>query len=410
MRGRLGWLPTGRRRVAGFVGLAACVVLAGGLILEISARTSPSSGPSSGPSISPTVSPSASPRPSESPTPGASATSVQATVVARVADCQNPLGWDYAVSGNDLFVVCEPANPPSSNAGPGGPYVARVDLTTNKVTATYRYKTTMTYIEGLTVDGGSLWFYGIFGGSGCAGDCRGWRRLERFDVATGKNTLEIPDVELVGSSSGYIWARDSLVENGPLRKLDPKTGKEMGRFPFNMGRAQFACGSLWGITGKDLGTADAGATVARIDPADGTILASFAVQGMPGSLQSVGEECWANVEPAGDDPYTAYYADHFIRLGDSGLQYTSPLFHLENQSGSTSTTFVDIQGGSFWLVSDGAAATLQRLDPSTWQPTGTLWQIGASGYQGDPFAIIGGSFWVFDDAGGLSRLDIAPGS
>jgi len=148
MRGMPGWLPTGRRRVAGFVGLAACVVLAGGLLLAISARTSPPIIASSSASISPTVSPSASPRPSASPTPGASATAVQATVVARVADCQNPLGWDYIVSGNDLFVVCEAANPPSSNAGSGGPYVARVDLTTNKVTATYRYKTTMTYIEG----------------------------------------------------------------------------------------------------------------------------------------------------------------------------------------------------------------------------------------------------------------------
>lgn len=402
------WLPTGRRRVAGLVGLAACVAVAGGLLLGIPARTSPSSGASS----SPTVSPSASPRPSASPTPGATATAVEATVVARVADCQNPLGWDYTVSGNDLFVVCDAANSPSSTAGPGGPYVARVDLTTNKVTATYRYKTPMTYIEGLTVDDGSLWFEGIFGGSGCAGDCRGWRRIDRFDVATGENTFEIPDVGLAGSSSGYIWVRDSLTQNGPLQKLDQNTGQEKGRIPFAMGSAQFACGSLWGITGNNLGTADTSTTVARIDPADGTVLASFTVPGLLHSLQSVGTECWASVEPAGADPYTAYYADHFVRIGGSGVEYTSPLFHLENRSGSLSETYVDIQGGSFWLVNDDrlTTATLQRLDPSTWQPTGTPWQSGASGYQGDPFAIIGGSVWVFDDGGGISRLDIPLGS
>jgi hypothetical protein len=411
MRGRPSWLPTGRRRIAGLVGLAACVALAAGLLLEISARTSLLSGASSNPSASPTVSPSAPPRPSASPTPGATASAVEATVVARIADCQNPLGWDYAVSGNDLFVVCDTANSPSSNAGQRGPYVARVDLTTNKVTATYRYKTTMTYIENMTVDQGSLWFEAIVGGSGCAGDCHGWRRLERFDIATGKNTVEVPDVELVGSSSGYIWARDSLAENGPLRKLDPKTGKEKGRTTFNMGRAEFTCGSLWGTTSSNWATDSASTTVARIDPADGTVLASFTVPGSPSSPQSVGKECWASVAPAGVDPYTADYADHFIRIGDSGVEYTSPLFHLDNQSGSLSETYVDIQAGSFWLVVDDhpTTATLQRLDPSTWQPTGTLWQSGASGYQGDPFAIIGGSVWVFDDAGGISRLDIPLG-
>jgi hypothetical protein len=409
MRGRPSWLPTGRRRVAG---LAACGALAGGLLLGIPARISPSSGASSSPSTSPTVSPSASPRPSASPTPGATPNAVEATVVARVADCQNPLGWDYAVSGNDLFVVCDASNSPSSSAS-GGAYVSRVDLTTNKVTAAYRYGTAMTYIENMTVDHGSLWFEGTFG-SACAAPCNGFRHLERFDVDTGKNTLDLPNVALVGSAFGYVWVSDlsaPMGTGGPLRRLDPKTGQEKGSIPFSMDRAQFACGSLWGITGNNLGTADTSATVARIDPANGTVLASFTVPSLPHSLQSVGTQCWASVEPAGADSSTAYYADHFTRIGVSGVEYTSPIFHLENQSGSTSETYVDIQGGSFWLVSDDrvATATLQRLDPSTWQPTGTLWQIGASGYQGDPFAMIGGSVWVFDDDGGLSRLDIPLG-
>jgi len=331
--------------------------------------------------------------------------------VARVADCQNPLGWDYAVSGNDLFVVCDASNSQSSNAGPGGAYVARVDLSTNKVTATYRYKTAMTYIENIAVDGGSLWFEGTFG-SACAAPCNGFRHLERFDVDTGKNTLDLPNVALMGSAVGYTWVSDKnapLDTGGPLLKLDPKTGKEKGSIPFNMERAQLACGSLWGMSART-GTADTSTAVARIDPADGTVLASFIVPGLLWSLRSVGTECWATVEPGGDSS-TASYADHFIRVGDSGVEYTSPFFNLANQSGSASETFVDIQGGSFWLVSDDGVttATLQRLDPSTWQPTGTPWQGVASGYQGDPFAIIGGSVWVFDDAGGISRLNIPLG-
>jgi hypothetical protein len=414
-----GWLPTGRRRVAGLVGLAACVALAGGLLLGMPARISPSSGVSSSPSINPTGSPSASPRPSASPTPTAmatavEATAVQATVVARVADCQNPLGWDYVVSGNDLFVVCEASNSPSSNAGPGGAYVARVDLTTNKVTATYRYKTAMTYIENMTVDGGSLWFEGTFG-SACAAPCNGFRHIERFDVDTGKNTLDLPNLALIGGAFGYAWVSDKsapMATGVPLRKLDPKTGQEKGSIPFNIDRAQFACGSLWGMTTSGAATSNTSTTVARIDPADGSILAQFTVPGLLSSLQSVGDQCWASVAPGGADPYTADHADHFIRIGNSGVEYTSPLFDLKNQSGSTSETYVDIQGGSFWLVSDDgvATATLQRLDPSTWQPAGTRWQVAAYVYQGDPFAIIGGSVWAFDTNGGISRLDIPLGS
>ena len=409
-----GRLTAGRHGFAGLVGLAACVAVAAALLLGISAKTSPYVSASGSPSISPTGTPSASPRPSASPTPVAAATALGATVVARVTGCQNPLGWDYAVSGNDLFVVCDASNSPSSNAWPGGPYVARVDLTTNKVTATYRYKTTMTYIEDMTVDDGSLWFDGTFG-SACVPGCHGFVHLERVDLATGKNGVDIPDVELEGSAFGYVWVRNlnggAMATEGPLRKLDPKTGQERGSIPFKMDSVQFACGSLWGITRSNWASADASTTVARIDPANGTVLAQFTVPGWLGGLQSVGSECWASVEPAGADLYSADYADLFVRIGDAGIGYTSPRFDLNDDAGGPWWTAVDVQGGAFWLVSDdlGSSATLQRLDPSTWRLTGTLWQSGASGYQGDPFAIISGSVWVFDDAGGIARLDIPLG-
>jgi hypothetical protein len=407
------WFTAGHRGLAGLVGLAACVILAGGLLFGISARMSQHSSASASPSISATASPSASPRPIASATSIATPTAVEATVVAHVAGCQDPLGWDYTVSGNDLFVVCDASNSPNPGAWPSGAYVARVDLATNKVTATYKYKIARSYVEGLAVYDGSLWFVGT-GGSACVEPCHGFMRLERFDVASGKNTVDIPDVGLVGNSSGYIWVEDlrsgPLSGQGPLRKLDPKTGQEKGRIPFDLDRVQFVCGSLWGATSNNSGTADASTTVARVDPADGAVLARFTLPGSVLGLESVGGECWASVAPDGADPYTASEADHFVRIGDAGIEDTSPRFDLGNHAYTTFKTYVDILGGSFWLVSDdGSMATLQRLDPSTWRPTGKLWHVGASGYQGDPFAIIGGSVWVFDTDGGISRLDIPLG-
>lgn len=413
---RPGWLPAGRRGFAGLAGLAACVALAGALLLGISARTSPSSGAINRPSSGPTTTPSASTPPSTSPTPGATATAIEATVAARVTSCQDPLGWDYTVWGNDLFVACNEVDLSNPNAGPGGAYVARVDLTTNQVTATYRYKTEMTYIEALAVLDGSLWFDGTFG-SACVAPCKGFRRLERFDVASGKNTFDVPDAQLQGSGYGYIWVRDGTgiaagTRENLLRKLDPTTGHEMGRIPFDMDGVQFACGSLWGVTRSGWATDDPITTAARLDPASGRILDQFTVPGGLGAIQPVGSECWASVMPYGADLYAASYADHFVRIGDAGIEDSSPVFALDDHGGSTLVTYLDIQGGAFWLVSDDfyTSATLQRIDPSTWQPTGTVWQSGASGYQGDPFAIIDGSTWAYNDAGGISRLDIPVGS
>jgi hypothetical protein len=399
------------RGLGAVAGLAACVVLAGGLLLGFSGRLSPNSAASGSPVISPTPTPTATasspPSPSPALTPTATATPVVATVVARIAACQNPLGWEYGVSGSDLFVVC-------SDDG-SWPYVARVDLTTNKVSATYRYKTTMTYIEDLAVVDGSLWFDGTFGSACIPGGCDGFRHLERFDVATGKNTLDTPNEQLEVSALGSVWVRDvnggTMATQGRLTKLDPRTGKETASIPFDMDAAWFACGSLWGITRNGWATADTSTTLARIDPTDGAILARFTIPGLLEGLQSVGGACWAPVAPGGTDLYSADYADHFVRIGESGVEYTSPQFDLNDHAGGPWWTSVDVQGGAFWLVSDDldSSARLQRLDPSTWQPSGPTWQTGASGYQGDPFAIIDGSVWVFDNDGGISRLAIPLG-
>ncbi len=354
-----------------------------------------------------------------SPAPTASTSRIvrHPAVVARVPDCQNPLGWDYTVSGNDLFVVCDAQPSTSSDAPSTGPYVARVDLTTNRVTAIYRYGRPMTYIQSLSVLNDSLWFETTGPGSACVGSgCDGFFRLERFDIATGKNTLDLPNVGLAGSGLGYIWVRDinpaADATNRPARMLDPRTGEEKGQMPDLADGQAFACGSMWLLATTNEMTDAPTTSFERIDPTTSSVVARFAIPGIYPNLASIGNECWGSVSPGGSDFDISGYADHFVRIGNAGVEFSSPRLSVgvsRDSSGDGAwESRVDIKGGSFWLVGDdlGETATLRKIDSLTWEPSGTIWRVDASGYPGDPFAIIGGSVWAYGDAGGIVRLDI----
>jgi len=244
-------------------------------------------------------------------------------------------------------------------------------------------------------------------------------------VATGKNTLDVPDVELVGSALGYVWVRDTgfgkATQIGRLRKLDPATGREKGSIAFQMDRASFACGTLWGMSTTDIDTATESTSVVRIDPASGAVSGRFTVPGRLEGPHDVGSECWASVTPGGSNPDFADYADHFVRLGDAAIEDTSPRIAAgivrggdpgSSDSDGVWEGRVEVQAGAFWLARDdlGSTATLQRIDPSTWQPSGPIWVWAHSGLpQGSPFALIDGSAWAFDDTGGLVRLDFPTG-
>ena len=367
--------------------------------------------------------------PAESPVATASPNGLdvrEASALAGIPDCQNPLGWDYLVSGNDLFVVCDAAAAGGNVAlDDTGPYVARVDLTTDKVTATYRYRTPITYIEAIEVAGGNLWFDGIFGGSGCAysrpGDCDGWQRTERFDLATGKNVQEIRNASLVGSAFGYVWVKENGYGDASLahrlRKLDPATGRQIGTIPFSMDGAWFACGSLYGTTVSNSSAAAESTALARIDPASGKILARFSVPGEIGSLGSAGGACWASAAPGSEDPDASGFADRFLRIGKAGVEFESPRFEagVVRDSAMPGTSgndvwegSVSVFGGAFWLVRDdlGSNASLQRIDPATWRVSGPVWVWSAPPDQGGPFAIAGDAVWSYDQKGGIVRLDI----
>jgi hypothetical protein len=314
----------------------------------------------------------------------------------------------YTISGNDLYVVCYGA---SSNA----PYIARVDLTTNAVSA---YETTyqganFTYVNHIAVDGGALWYDGTLG-SACIAPCRGFLYTVRVDLASGKSTLALADTGLRGDGFGYIW---TSITSGQLSKLDPATGTVAGTIPFKYDTLQLACGSMWGFVTPTF--THQSTTVSRIDPASGVVLASFEEQGFVGELQQIGSECWA---PAynGELPGLAAWSsqspapNHFDRIDQSSISFRTPgipAFTIPSVPGQGSATLFD---GTFWLTGtdvtqpDHPLATMQRIDPATWKTAGPIWTYPSL----SPAFAAGGNLWANEQvpsevAPPLIRLDVS---
>jgi len=340
------------------------------------------------------------------PTASQAADTRAAAVVARVPDCSS-WGYPYAISGNDLFVVCY---------GPSTiePYIARVNMTTNKVVATYGpdpTKMDFTYIHHVAVDGSQLWIDGTLG-SACVDPCTGFNQIVRINLATGKTALILSDWWLHGLGLGYIWATDK----SGLAKLDPATGAVKGRIPFEYETLQVACGSLWGLTINDPEMADASTTIARVDPANGRVLATFTEPGLVDELQQVGAECWASAYTGVitvDDSQPD--SNHFDRIGLSAIEFRSPVI-------PSSQGYAALFAGTFWILdtdtqtdnAQGSAVpatltTMQRIDPATWQSVGPTWT-----YTGDtPEFAAGGALWAghTDNANNteLERLNVPLG-
>lgn len=393
---------------------AATLALVAVFLFGLGSRSNgPDVGASSSASSSASYAPaqsteSASTRPSAS---GSQAAGTRAaTVVATVPNCSPQSGWLHAVSGDDLFVVCY-------DTSDGHPYVARLNMTTNKVVATYRpdpAKLIFTYIDHVAVDGGQLWMDGSLG-SACIAPCPGFRHLARIDLATGETAQDLSDWGYRGDGLGFVWASN---QEGQLVKLDPATGAEKGRVAFKSESLQFACGSMWGLTVDNPSSDAPTTTVARIDPADGTVLATFTEPGKIGGLSQVGAECWA---PAlsNPDPTPGYavtevpYFNHFDRIGQSSIEFRSPAMPWSQGCAA-------IFDGTFWLLGNyyvawldpatgNLLATMQRIDPATWKPTGTIWTYTGA----EPALGVDGALWAGNDRDNptaLQRLDVPLGS
>jgi hypothetical protein len=115
--------------------------------------------------------------------------------------------------------------------------------------------------------GGSLWALGY-----TSLQFQSANRLSRIDPLTGRvtATLAIPAADGVVYGAGSLWVTSS----NEMLRLDPRSGKIVGRFPVASGTTPFvfADGSLWALQTDEINVK---ATVVRIDPDTGSIIASI---------------------------------------------------------------------------------------------------------------------------------------
>jgi hypothetical protein len=343
-----------------------------------------------------------------SPTATAAASQVAgtpATVVASVPNCDITVfsGSQHLpaiVSGGDMFIEC--ALPDS-----GREIVVRVNLTTNYVVQAYATYMGNGTEQRFAVAGGALWVE-IDNGSGCSLPCTGFLHVFRIDLVSGNVTLDLVDRSLAGVESGYVLVADL---SGHVFKLDPLTGDSKGQVPPALAGAEEVCGSLWNRSNN---YPDNTTSFERLDPA-GKVLASFTEPGTVEELQQVGNECWAveHTYAIGTDGFGHDTSYHFIRITPSGIDFRSPIL--------PDGTHAAIFDGTFWVVTPGTGdptapvtnsnplTTMQRIDPTTWQPAGPVWTYTGSA----PAFAAGGSLWAAqagNPSQAVDRLDVPLGA
>jgi hypothetical protein len=397
----------------------ATLVVAIVFVFGLASRSNqPAASGSSSPSASASVAATASASPSASASasgiasaPSASPSATinpfarrAASAVASVSNC-DITGITSAnipvISGGDLFIEC------ALSDFSGAQIVERVNLTTNKVVKTYT--TPISNVErGFAVAGGALWIQ-VDNGSACALPCTDFSHVFRIDLVSGKATRDLVDRTLAGLEHGFVVVADL---SGHFFELDPVTGDSKGQISSTLAAlagADDACGSAWGV---DSNVFNPSATVTRMDPANGNVLASFTEPGMIGPIQQVGNECWAVAWTAMNGGDGTDF--HFDRITPSGIDSRSPIM--------PTGTRAEIFDGTFWTLTVGAAdpstpaltnsnllTTMQRIDPATWQPTGTIWTYSGAA----PAFAAGGSLWAAqagDPSPALNRLDVPMGA
>jgi hypothetical protein len=377
--------------------LVIAVALAFGLV-----GRSPQTAASGSPSASPSASPSSTPTASSSAGPAAGK---PASALAVVADCG--FEYPYAILGDRLIVLCFMMNSEAADEA-----LVQVSLDTGKIVASYPIEAEAVSYIALTSDG--LWYSRVLGMCTTNTSCVDNDTVRR-DLVTGKITVTLDNWTLVGDGEGYLLARQRG-KDGQVARLDPATGAVKGWIPFGYSQMQTACGSVWGIDitrGQMASGASttASTTLARIDPNNGKVLASFTEPGAIGALQQIGDECWAPAytESPIDSHANVDLFDHFDRIGQSGIEFRSNKVAVDESS-------VDLLGGTYWLIDhthysdwyqgqpvERTVCVLQRIDPATWQPIGQVWTWTGS----DPELAAGGTLWASDEAhSALVRLDI----
>ncbi len=134
---------------------------------------------------------------------------------------------------------------------------------------------------------GSLWVLGLSSSAAQTVD-----RLSRLDPRTGRvlSTRTIVNADGLVNAAGSLWASS----NDQIIRLDPTSGKTIGRLPVHGRPSAFADGSIWALENDTVNNV---AHVLRIDPASGSVVANielpdlaFPVEAAPNGTIWVGED------------------------------------------------------------------------------------------------------------------------
>lgn len=365
-----GWLPAWSVHPA-LAAVATMVVVAVavgvGLVLSDLA-------PDSGPAASVSVSGSSS-EPSRSPSPVALDPVVVARIALPHAGAQTVFEDQLAVSQDRIWIV--------AHEGGTGSYLVGIDTTTNAV------------IADIPIDPAGI----------AAGDAGVWM-VTPWNVAPGPETIELlavdeaageprirgryPAVTAFAVGLGHVWLLDEAIA-----KVDPATGDVLATSESGDIHISVECGSVWtwGVPAQPSDTTSQ-LIVSRIDPETGEHLESFAVPATTRpSIFEIEGRCW--------------------------LQDHNTLLEIEPGRGIVATVEVppvgtlQIAGETLWSVR--AANVIHRVDPTTGEAVGPMWQLPEDDLHENPrgtpdwrLLSADGSLWVLG-AEWLVRYDIPTG-
>jgi streptogramin lyase len=248
--------------------------------------------------------------------------------------------------------------------------------------------------------------------------------IKTVDAARGTR-LDVADADWVALADGWVW---TTLASGSVQQLDSSTGASKVAVPV-LGEMCTAMdvgfGSLWV-------PACFPASVKRIDPATGRVLAEVAVEGE--NLQEEGSiaadedsgAVWA-VTTLGDliriDVKTNRVVGKTklpdgvvaVRAGLGGLWATNPdegeLLKLDPRTGSTLDTiqvgagarFFDVGEGAVW-VQNNIDGTVSRVDPATAEVVATI-VVDDEPISGGDLAVGGGFVWARVTSSLVAQID-----
>jgi len=301
-------------------------------------------------------------RPKRAPKPGVKTPGVQIPMASLKPEAIYELGGspDWQVVGDAVWISNKPKDA-----------VFKLDPATGKVAATVTVGSKP--CSGLAIGFGSLW----------VPNC-GDKTVSRVDLKTDKVTASFPSG--IGNSEGYIATGAGSVwlmtdAKGTLARIDPATNKVIKEIMLPEGSycPIFGGGAIW-VTSTD------GNSVTRVDPATNTVVATIPVGKMPRFLAYGEGAVWTLNQGDGSvtrlDPKTNTVAATIevgipggggdVAAGEGSVWATSFGFPISRIDPKTNTVVQQFTGdggdalrvglGSLWL-SNLRAGTVWKIDP-----------------------------------------------